>query len=195
MSEAKKDTEAQWSEDMVLAQQGNKEAYSRLLNSVMGPLRSYFRRRVFDPGAIEDLVQETLLSVHKARHTYLPQHPFAPWLFSIAKYRMIDFLRKSGRSTSKEQSLETLDCEHLIPEIDPTREASRNFNEELSEGLTEALAAIPDRQRQAVLLLKQDDKSVKEAAQAMGISESALKVLAHRGYTALRNFIQNSKNK
>jgi RNA polymerase sigma-70 factor, ECF subfamily len=187
-------TEEAWSAEMLAAQQGSSEAYSRLLTSLLEPLRRFFKKRLHDPQMIEDLVQETLLSVHKARHTYQSSQPFAPWLFSIARYRLIDHLRVAGRTFYKNKSIEVVeDLSELSTEFHLSHD-ERNQKSEINEELQEALAAIPARQRQAVLLLKQEDRSVKEAAMEMGVSESALKVLAHRGYVALRALLRGSKN-
>jgi len=60
-------------------------------------LRSYFKKKIFDTNSVEDLLQETLLSIHKSRHTYFPDRPVGPWFYAIAQYRMIDFFRKQKK--------------------------------------------------------------------------------------------------
>ena len=78
---------------MALAQEGDKAAYEHLLADILPVLRSFARRRLGDDVAAEDVVQEILLSMHRARRTYRPERPFEPWLFAIARNAVIDFQR------------------------------------------------------------------------------------------------------
>lgn len=79
---------------MVAGLDGDASAHSALLRAVVLPLRSFFARRVGDAGELEDLVQETLIAVHTRRESFDRDRPFTPWLFSIARYKMIDFFRR-----------------------------------------------------------------------------------------------------
>lgn len=72
---------------MARAQAGDGEAYRLLLDSVAADLRGFFRRRVRETQEVEDHVQETLLTLHRARHTYDPSRAFEPWLYAIARNR------------------------------------------------------------------------------------------------------------
>jgi RNA polymerase sigma-70 factor, ECF subfamily len=173
--------ELRWRGLMIAAQLGDSVAYTALLSSLLPVLRSFVRRRIRDSVASEDVVQEILVSLHKARDTYDPSQPLAPWLFSLARHRIVDEYRMSGRRASKETLLENWDSF----ESEPYSAVETHISEANPE-LAAALERIPPRQREAVLLLKNDDLSVKEAALRMKVSESSLKVLAHRGYNALR---------
>jgi RNA polymerase sigma-70 factor, ECF subfamily len=187
--------EKKWSALMAEAQSGNKSSYELLLNSLWAPLDHFFQHRLVDKSQSQDLVQETLLSLHRAMHTYDPNQPFAPWLYGIARFRLVDFLRKNRRKLNiSDKMLQELELDPFLEGFGHVR-AQRNQNEELNEDLTEALGGLPTRQKEAVLLLKQDDLSVKEAAQRMGVSVPALKVLAHRGYKQLKTLLERKSNK
>jgi RNA polymerase sigma-70 factor, ECF subfamily len=84
--------------DLLLqAQEGNQAAYERFLLEASATLRAYLSRRMQRPESVEDVLQETLLSIHRARHTYLPDRPVGPWLFAICRNRMTDFYRRHRR--------------------------------------------------------------------------------------------------
>ena len=86
---------------MVAAQNGHGGAYRRLLGEVSEWLVRYFQRRL-PQGDVDDAVQETLLAIHRRRHTYDPQYPFGSWLAAIARNKWIDQLRSLGRRPAEE---------------------------------------------------------------------------------------------
>jgi len=98
-----------WSILMARAQSGDGEAYRRLLIDIAPYLSSLARRHHRDPGDVQDTVQDVLLTVHAIRHTYDPHRPFGTWLVAIAKRRIIDRLRRQGRTRAREVAL---DLEH-----------------------------------------------------------------------------------
>ena len=79
---------------MARAQAGDGEAYRLLLDNVASDLRSFFRRRLRETQEVEDHVQETLMTLHRARHTYDPARPFEPWLYAIARNTLADAFRR-----------------------------------------------------------------------------------------------------
>ena len=91
------DREQQWAADMRAAQAGSGEAYIRLLNSVSTSFRQFaaldLRRFGLQPSDVEDVLQEILLAIHLKRHTWRPDHPFAPWLRAITRHKLVDFVR------------------------------------------------------------------------------------------------------
>lgn len=169
-----------WSICMARAQEGDREAYRRLLEEITPYLRSLAARLIQNRGDIEDAVQDTLLSLHAVRHTYDPMRPFGPWLVAIARRRFVDGLRRRGRATSRETPLEAEHETFAAPET--------NFHEAASDGraVREALEGLPPGQREAIRMLKLEEMSLKEAAAASGMSVAALKVATHRGLKRLR---------
>ena len=174
------DREDRWRMWMVAAQGGNAPVYEKLLMELTPYLRGFVGRRLFDPTASEDVVQNVLLSLHRARHTYRPERPFRPWLHAIARNAVIDFARQRTRRRQREISIEADSVTE--PAVDP----AEPLDLQLPRELTAALVALPEKQREAVELIHIADLSVAEAAERAGVTKSALKVRAHRGYRAMR---------
>ncbi len=125
-------------------------------------------------------MQETLIAVHGARHTYDPARPFAPWFYTIASSRLIDALRRERRIATRE----------LAADVLPDVAAVERVGDEVDvEAIRHAVAALPPRQREVIEQLKFEDRSVREIARDLNMSESAVKVTAHRGYRALRRLL------
>jgi RNA polymerase sigma-70 factor (ECF subfamily) len=130
---------------------------------------------------VEDLVQETLLAVHNQRHTYDTAQPLTAWVHAIARYKLIDFLR---RRSGREAMNDPLDDEDdlLATSDEEAREARRD--------MAALLAKLPDRHRLPIQHVKIEGLTVAEAAKLTGMSESAVKVGIHRGLKALAALIR-----
>lgn len=179
-----KDTETKWQTLLLSSQAGDKAAYEVLLADVGKSLRLWLRKKVSNTEEREDVVQDILVSIHEARHTYRPEYSFLTWVNAISRYKVVDFYRRQGRRVSREVAWEFAEFETFF---------STQNESSLDDFLEGALAKLPPRQRQAVELLKVSDLSVREAAVSMNVSEGALKVLAHRGYEALRKALGKGK--
>ena len=164
------------------AQAGDQESYAELLALLTTVTRQYTRRKSGAVPWVEDVVQETLISVHKARHTYDASRPFAPWFYAIAAHRVVDVYRRERRVASREQAGD------VLPEPVPSREIDREGDVDM-DAVRAALAALPPRQREIVEGLKLRDESVRDLATRLGMSESAVKVTAHRAYQALKKLL------
>ena len=167
---------------MVRAQQGDQRAYEELLQLLVREARGYVGRRVGWTDWIEDVAQDVLLTVHRARHTYDGARPFAPWFYAIVNSRLIDALRSRRRVTGREVA----DEDALAREAAPTAPDGRGDVREL---LARAVSNLPRVQREVVSLLKYEDLSVREVAERLGMSEAAVKATAHRGYKVLRKTV------
>jgi RNA polymerase sigma-70 factor (ECF subfamily) len=157
---------------------GDRISYGQLLGEISRILEGFVFRRLGRGPDGEDVLQEILLSVHAARHTYDSARPFAPWMYAIARFRICDHWRKAARRLEKqdadEQGIELAPAP-AEPQADPQHDK-----------LWQTLERLPDRQRQVIDLIKLKGFSIREAAQEMKMSEAALKVAAHRAYGALR---------
>jgi RNA polymerase sigma factor (sigma-70 family) len=169
-----------WSALMARAQDGDRIAYRRLLEDITPYLRSLAARHRAPSGEAEDAVQDILLTLHAVRHSYDPGRPFGPWLLAIARRRIADRLRRHGRIAAAETA--------LGPEHETIVATGPNLYALLAgrPGLRDAIERLPPGQRQAVLLLKLRELSLKEAASESGMSVGALKVASHRALKALR---------
>lgn len=179
--------ESRWREWMVAAQAGDAPSYEKLLRELTPHLRGFVRRRLLDHAAAEDVVQNVLVSVHRARHTYRAERLFGPWLYAIARNAVVDHTRARARRAGREVSLSEGGVRE--PAVEPP-ELSRD---RLPPELQEALDALPDKQREAVELIHLHDFSVAEAAQRAATTPAALKVRAHRGYRAMRAHIEAAR--
>ncbi|WP_231862662.1 sigma-70 family RNA polymerase sigma factor [Sphingorhabdus sp. M41] len=161
---------------MVKAQGGDKQCYSSLLTECEKWLRRYYARKI-NPAAIDDLVQETLISLHRKRASYDPARAFLPWLAAIGRYRWIDSLRKIYRH----------EHEQLYEEMvaDPQDETVT-----AKVSLERLLGLISPKQAEVINLVKIEGLSITEAAAMTGQSESLVKVNIHRGLKKLSAMVE-----
>lgn len=152
---------------MAKAQEGDKRAYGEVLTACDAWLRIFLARRVA-PESIEDIAQEALMALHKKRHTYDPEKPFAPWFVAIARYKWLDRLRKVYRAE----------------EVELEDQASVGGHESavMSKLILERLMShIPENQAEAIRLAKIEGYALDEIAEMTGQSLSSVKVRIHRG--------------
>jgi RNA polymerase sigma factor (sigma-70 family) len=177
-----------WSILMARAQQGDREAYRQLLTEVTPYLRSIARRMGVQPAEVEDAVQDTLLTIHVIRHTFDPGRPFGPWLVTIARRRIVDRFRRRQRRMAAETDIDPR------PETFVAAETNR-CEPPLGGGqLRRAIERLPVGQRRAIILLKLQEMSLKDAARESGMSIAALKVATHRGLKTLRRLLGERGN-
>lgn len=172
---------ARWQRLLAAAQAGDKAAYTAFLKEAATFIRVIARRYHRDTGAVEDIVQETLLSVHRVRHTYEPGRAVEPWVAAIARARAIDALRARQRRAAVEA-----EAPALMTDIADTA-AGADAHHETQAEVAAALAALPSGQRAAVRMLKIEELSLAEAAERSGQSVPALKSLLHRAMLTLRS--------
>ena len=167
---------------MAAAQAGDRRAYERVLADSVGLIRSVARRRGVPVEALDDVVQETLLTVHRVRHTYDPLRSYDAWLAAIADRRAIDALRRHGRHHHREVHDEAALEQHAGHGDAST--ASEQAQQ--ARHLRAAIADLPPRQREAVEQLGLAERSLAEAAARTGHNTGALKVNLHRALKSLR---------
>ncbi len=165
------------------AQDGDRRAYDVLLSEVSGLVRRYGGRKLPNPEWVDDLVQETLISIHQARHTFDPGRSFLSWMYSIAHHRLIDIVRMQRRKQKNE----------IVNDLENLNVAA-NVSTQPFTFLYEALTRLSANQRKIIQLLKFDGFTVEEISLQMGLSESAVKVTAHRGYKKLRQLLGELSN-
>ena len=165
---------ARW---MAEVQRGDRDAYRALLDDVGPMVRHYVRMRVRNAEEANDVYQDVLMALHKARHTYDATRPFEPWLFAIAR-RIVVRRRSEGAARGAREVLM-----HTLPEIAVEGDGSLKLR------LEQALRRLTPDQREALSLLKLDGLSIEAAAPRAGTTTGALKVRAHRAYRTLRRFL------
>jgi RNA polymerase sigma-70 factor (ECF subfamily) len=157
---------------------GDGAAYHRLLSAIAPVLRAAARRGLARAGQpvdqSEDIVQEILLAVHLKRHTWDVAAPFAPWLFAIARNKLIDALRRRGRRVfvNVDDFAETIAGEPAAETAPATEVAA-------------LLQCLPARQRDVVQSIAVESASIKDTAKKFAMSEGAVRVALHRGLASL----------
>jgi RNA polymerase sigma-70 factor (ECF subfamily) len=165
------------------AQQGDEEAYRQALEQIAARIRGFLRRRMQTmPDEIEDLVQETLLALHLQRGTFDPDLPVSAWVSAIARHKLVDLWRRRGRRDRLHDALDDVDETLLVAEAE---EAGTQRD------LERLLQALPEVQRDAIVLTKVEGLSVAEASRRTGVSESAIKVQVHRGLKRLAQWVKD----
>ena len=177
--------EHRWSALMVNAQAGNESDYRQLLKELAGVIHNFLRRRFGNHHFIEDCVQEALIAIHQARHTYDPQRPFRPWLFAIVRHKAIDTLRQQR---TREKVVDQYKTEQEIQ----TQAGQLGLSgSEISEG--RLLESLSMQHREVLVLTKIIGFSIAEAAEKLGISESAVKVRVHRAIRKLQQLLERDE--
>lgn len=171
---------------LLLGMDGDEAAYRDFLQASAMHLRAFLRRRLSRwPDEVEDLVQESLLALHNQRMTYDRSAPLTAWMYAIARYKLIDWLRRHARHEGLNDPLED-DGELFTTAEADGREAKRD--------LEKVLGMLPEQQRAAILHTKVNGLSVREAAAAMRISEASVKVAVHRGLKTLAAKLRNEES-
>ena len=169
---------------MVAGQDGNETAYRDLLKKLSDRLRAFFRGQLsrVSRGLVEaeDLVQETLIAIHTRRHTYDRAQLFTPWVYAIARYKFLDYLRRT-KASIKDVPIEE------APEIEAPDDGTYV---ESTLDLQKLLAELSPKARRAIQYVKLDGLSVSQTAERTGMSESAVKVSVHRGLKSLARLIR-----
>ena len=174
--------EQRWSEWMAAANDGDKAAYQHLLTELGDVVEAYVRIRFGNLQFLEDCVQECLLAIHNARHTYDRARPFRPWMFTIIRHKTIDMLRKSRRLSDNEQTLIDKNVAEMETRVGDDVHA-------LIDGVR-VLENMATEHRDAIALTQYAGYTAPEAARKLGISESALKARLRRGLLAIRKQLE-----
>jgi RNA polymerase sigma factor (sigma-70 family) len=166
---------------MIAGLGGDATAHHALLTAVARLLRSFFLRRHRDAGDVEDLVQDTLIAIHTRRVTYDTSRPVTAWIYAIARYKLIDHLRKSRLETNIEDLADILTAEGFESAISARMDVDR------------MLDSLPAKQAAAIRDTRLDGLSIAEAAAQRGISESDVKISVHRGLKALASRLKGGR--
>ncbi len=167
---------------MQRALKGDKRAYAELLTETSRLLRPFLSRRLSLSSEVDDLMQEILISIHKARHTYDGKRPYKPWVYAIARFRLQDHLR----AHYADQLHHAMDMDEL-EEILPGHVTETGMSYESIEGEVQRL---PEKQATIFRLMHRDGYTAREVAEKLGMNESAVKVSAHRAYRILKERLE-----
>jgi RNA polymerase sigma-70 factor (ECF subfamily) len=172
--------EAHLAQLMMESQKGDAQAYKILLTELRDLLMAFYNRKLKAFGMrenslIEDLIQESLMAIHAKRHTYDNSKAFCPWFYAIARYKLVDHIRKNKNMCLVANS------EELNWLIEESQMAHNELHEsEISQHLQKLLSEITPNQRDILERVKLHGQSLKEVALAKDMSLSAVKVSVHR---------------
>jgi RNA polymerase sigma-70 factor (ECF subfamily) len=153
---------------------GDERAYADFLHRIAALVRGFVRRKIVQGGVDpEDVVQETLLAIHVKRHTWRQDAPVLPWIYAIARFKLIDAFRRRGRRIE----VEIDDIAETFAEPETETVSERDINR--------ALDGLPPAQRSVVSSISVDGHSIGETATKLGITETAVRVSLHRGLAAI----------
>jgi len=164
---------------------GDDGAFTELYDLLAPRLYGYFLRQTRNRALADDLTQQTLVKIHRARGQFLPGAAVTPWAFAIGRRLLIDSVRRTRRdivSSGDDAALDT--AETGAPAADDLVQA-----QETARRIQRALLSLPNSQRIAFELVKQEGLTFVEAAGVLGTTVAAVKLRAHRAYEALREVL------
>ena len=168
---------------MLASLNGDAASHRALLDQLSSRLRAYYKGKLARMGRgaaeAEDLVQEAVLAIHFKRHTYDPADPLTPWVHAIARYKLIDFLRRTL----------ALRADVPIEEADMVMAHDDNVSAESTYDVRRLVERLPKKMRCSIEAVKLDGLSIAEAAERCGLSEPGVKVNIHRGLKTLAGMI------
>ena len=175
-----------WDQLMRASLAGNDDAYAQLLGSFAATLRATVTRMSTQGGSgtmdIEDVVQETLLSIHLKRHTWDPGKPVAPWVMAIARNKLIDSFRRQGRRPNVPLEF-----------VADTLEAPSSDREMERHDVSTLVMKLKPREQFVVRSIALEENSIRDTAQSLGLSEGAVRVLLHRTLKKLATLYRSSE--
>ena len=172
---------------MLRVKDGDGGSFALLLEKYRASVIHFLYRMVQDQAVSEELAQEVFLRVYRSRETYEPTAKFTTWLFRIATHLALNWLRDEKHARAQERLDQQV-------EDAPVREvADRSLSVEQRllhtarlDEVRRAVAALPDKQRGAVLMHKYEEMEYSQIAKVLSCSESAVKSLLFRAYETLR---------
>ena len=175
---------------MLRVRKGEQDAFAQLVDKYKQPIMNLAYRMLHDPTEAEDMAQNVFVQVYKSAHRYEAASKFSTWLFTIARNLCLNEIRRRSRHPA-----DSLDAPHPEQEDQPWQQYEDKkavpppeslLHGELAGKIEEALAELPENQRTAILLCRQDELSYEDIAKVLGCSLSATKSLIHRGRETLK---------
>lgn len=167
----------EWNRLFQAALAGDEKSYRLFLTQISDKLRRFLGKRI-PLAEVEDVLQEILISLHKARHTYDGTRPVLPWVMAIARFRLTDHLRKHY-STMQHLSVDIAEMEDLLS-------ASVTESSLQGESVIEEVNKLPERTQKIIYLMHTEGYTASEVGKHLGMNESAVKVAAHRAYKMIK---------
>lgn len=175
---------------MLRVKRGDPAAFAALVEKYQQPILNLVTRTLRDSTEAEDLAQTVFVQAWKSAGRYQASAKFSTWLFTIARNLCLNELRRRARHPAEPLDAPHPEHEgellHQPPDVQTTTPPDALLHGELERKIEEALATLPENQRTAILLCRQDELSYEEIAAVLGCSLSATKSLIFRGRETLK---------
>jgi RNA polymerase sigma-70 factor (ECF subfamily) len=177
---------------MLRVKRGDLAAFEQLVEKYKQPIVNLMFRMLHDLEEAEDLAQNVFVRVFRSAARYEVSAKFSTWLFTIARHLCLNEIRRRSRhpAESLEAGAGESDSDHPARQYEDMKTFTppESFLQtELKEKIQQALDALPEKQRLAIVLCRQDELSYEEIAKVLGCSVSATKSLIHRGRETLKH--------
>jgi RNA polymerase sigma-70 factor, ECF subfamily len=166
-----------WNELLKQSQNGNKNSYKIFLTEIQPFIKAVIYNKIKNHSLIDDILQETLIAIHKSLHTYDYNRSAKSWISVIAKNKALDYIKSNQHKLSQGEELSSINLQ----------EQPENYTK---YDLDNAMSKISDKQKKIIHKMKFEGKTVKETALEVKMSESAVKTSAHRAYKILKEFLE-----
>ena len=178
---------------MLRVKQGDRVAFEALVEKYKQPVMNLVYRTLRDPTEAEDVAQHVFLQVYKSAHRYEVSAKFSTWIFTIARNLSLNEIRRRTRHPADSMDATSPDDDQPLLQVEDRKSASAPdalLQAELEAKVEEALAALPEKQRTALLMCREDELSYEEMAKVLGCSLSATTSLIHRARETLKEMLK-----
>ncbi len=170
---------------MIQSQSGDQNTYEKLLQLIYPKVQAFLIKKAGPLALTDDVCQDCLIAIHKAKHTYDPQKEFEPWMYAIVRNKLIDHFRKNQRLSKKEVTTDKIDVtDRQLHSYSDVKE------DNIRQTLHDCIAWLPSEMREAVEMIKINGHSTKEYAELKGTTEVAVRARISRAYKLLRTKLE-----
>lgn len=178
---------------MLRVKQGNRDAFEALVDKYKQPVMNLAFRTLRDATEAEDLTQHVFLQVYKSAHRYEVSAKFSTWIFTIARNLCLNEIRRRTRHPADSLDATSLEDDQPIIQVEDRKHFSAPdavLHAELESKIEEAIGSLPEKQRTALLMCREDELSYEDMAKVLGCSLSATKSLIHRARETLKEVLK-----
>lgn len=178
---------------MLRVKQGDREAFEALVEKYKQPVMNLVFRTLRDATEAEDLAQHVFLQVYKSAHRYEVSAKFSTWIFTIARNLTLNEIRRRTRHPADSLDATSPEDDQPIIQVEDRKHFAAPdavLHAELQGKIDEAIAALPEKQRTALLMCREEELSYEDMAEVLGCSLSATKSLIHRARETLKQVLK-----
>src|SRR5258705_2819522 len=178
---------------MLRVKQGDRDAFEELVDKYKQPVINMVYRTLRDATEAEDLAQHVFLQVYKSAHRYEVSAKFSTWIFTIARSRYLNEIRRRTRHPADSMDATSAEDDQPLIQVEDRKHFSAPdavLHRELESKIEEAIGALPEKQRIALLMCREDELSYEDMAKVLGCSLSATKSLIHRARETLKEVLK-----